>query len=93
MAHRLEMFKKHSSPQDTKECSNYRTIALIAHASKMVLKEQKRKRNKKCLRFKMDSKKEEILVAHKGISEEGQSMLYRLQQRKPLFVWVMRNSF
>ena len=31
----LEKFRFHSNP---KECSNYRTIALISHASKVMLK-------------------------------------------------------
>ena len=35
MATGLEKFRFHSNP---KECSNYRTIALISHASKVMLK-------------------------------------------------------
>ena len=36
----LEKFSFHSSPKESnaKECSNYRTIALISHASKVMLK-------------------------------------------------------
>ena len=35
----LEKVSIHSSPKgNAKECSNYRTIALISHASKVVLK-------------------------------------------------------
>ena len=37
----LEKVSFHSNPQkkgNAKECSNYRTIALISHASKVVLK-------------------------------------------------------
>ena len=35
----LEMVNFHSSPKgNAKECSNYRTIALISHASKVMLK-------------------------------------------------------
>ena len=31
-------FKKHESKGNAKECTNYRTIALISHASKVMLK-------------------------------------------------------
>ena len=38
--HRLEKVSFHSNPKkgNAKECSNYRTIALISHASKVMLK-------------------------------------------------------
>lgn len=41
MAYRLKTFNMHSDLQerkDTKECSNYRTVALISQASKVILK-------------------------------------------------------
>ena len=35
----LEKVSFHSNPKDSaKECSNYRTIALVSHASKVMLK-------------------------------------------------------
>ena len=40
VATRLEKVSFHPNPKEgnTKECSNYRTIALISHASKVMLK-------------------------------------------------------
>ena len=40
MATGLEKVSFHSNPKtgNTKECSNYRTIALISHANEMILK-------------------------------------------------------
>ena len=40
VATRLEKVRFHSSPKEgnTKECSNYRTIALNSHSSKVILK-------------------------------------------------------
>ena len=34
----LENVSFHSNPKESKECSNYHTIALISHASKVMLK-------------------------------------------------------
>ena len=34
----LEKVSFHSNPKERQECSNYRTIALISHASKVMLK-------------------------------------------------------
>ena len=40
VARGMEMVRFHSNPKESqaKECSNYRTIALISHASKVMLK-------------------------------------------------------
>ena len=40
LAIRLEKFSFHSNPKEgnAKECSNYHTIVLTAHASKVILK-------------------------------------------------------
>ena len=97
----LEKVRFHSSP---KECSKYRTIALISHASKVMLKILQARLHqyitKNVQMFKLDlemAEKSEIKLPTSGGSSKKQessrktstSALFTMP--KPLTVWITTN--
>ena len=107
MATGLEKVSFHSNPKkgNSKECSNYRTVALIAHASKVMLKIVQailqQYLNLKYVNFQMfklvleNAKEPEIkLLTSAGLSKKQESsrktsVSALLIRPKPLTVWII----
>ena len=102
----LEKVSFHSNPKEgsAKECSNYRTTALISHASKVMLKILQARLqqyvNYELQMFKLDLEKAEKpeikLPTSAGSSEKQESarktsISALLTMPKPLTVWITRN--
>ena len=102
----LEKVSFHSNPKESnaKECSNYRTITLISHASKVLLKIlQARLQQYLNLNFQMfklvleKAEEPEIKLPTSAGSSEKQessrktSMSALLTVPKPLIVWITTN--
>ena len=107
VATELEKVSFHSNPKkgNTKECSNYRTIALISHTSKVMLKilhtRLQQHVNREFQTFKLDLKKAEEseiqLPISDGSSEKQESSRKTstsalLTKPKPLTMWIITNS-
>ena len=102
----LEKVRFHSNPKkvNAKECSNYRTIALISYASKVMLKILQARLqqyvNHELPVFKLDLKKAEApeikLPTFAGSSKKQESSRKTstsvlLTMPKPLTVWITTN--
>ena len=106
VATELEKVSFHSNPKKgkVKQCSNYRTIALISHTSKVMLKilhtRLQQYVNREFQTFKLDLKKAEEseiqLPISDGSSEKQESSRKTstsalLTKPKPLIVWITTN--
>ena len=99
----LEKLSFHSSPKESnaKECSNYHTIALISHASKVMLKILQAKLqqylNHELQMFKLVLEEAEIKLPTSAGSSKKQensrktSTSALLTMPKPLTVWITLN--
>ena len=99
----LEKFSFHSNPKgDARECSNYRTIALISHASKVMLKipQASLQQYMNFQMFKLVLEKAEEpeikLPTFSGSSKKQESFRHvsisaLLTMPKPLTVWITIN--
>ena len=103
----LEKVSFHSNPKErqSKECSNYRTIALISHASKVMLKILQARLQQYVNRELPDvqlvfkkAEEPEIKLATSARSSKKQessrktSISALLTMPKPLTVWITTNS-
>ena len=102
----LEKVSFHSNPKERQcqKCSNYRTIALISHTSKIMLKvfqarlQQMRTMNFQMFRLNLEKAKEpEIKLPisvgslRKQESSRKTSTSALLAMPKPLIVWIITN--
>ena len=107
VATELEKVSFHSNPKKgkVKQCSNYRTIALISHTSKVMLKilhtRLQQYVNREFQTFKLDLKKAEEseiqLPISDGSSEKQESSRKTstsalLTKPKPLTMWITTNG-